>query len=662
MSGPSTGPSYDFKKIYQASNKLVANNDSGMPPVQRGLDNLFKRTQSLKANAVAAESARDKGRILLSQNGIDIEKLNRTVNEIDLKPTYQPLEEIKTTDIASFLRHQHHMIIVSAIEEAKKDTIHQFERDYVNHLEATWEKERQDIRLRAGQQQWREGYDKNPLRAPPENTVHMQVLQTTNSRKQPSAMNRKMLRYASELSNLNKSGKNSATYNVVQQFKKIASSLEPSTQYQRHGDVVDCWELLRQCTAQGTIHMEPQQPQLLAGSRRFLEDQFLRVVTQYVDDVGKDKLERSGEPGTLSYVKSYLDLLNTKDPWAQVFFCIRAGDLKAAAEASKYENLDFHRYIEEYKNNKNSCPEPTRNAIAEMYAGLHARSKSVYQAAVYKIIGQLADQRQGSDHRDHLPINSLFQTIQDYMWHKLCMVSPIGQSNNAYTLEMLQDQVMSHGRQPDAPLKKNPLIYFQVLVMSQLFAQAVYFLMKVDLYAVEAVHFAIALDQYKLLKYPPGRDMQGADILFQTQDNTGRTRDFLNFTALIKSYVKSFAKSDVQDALQYHLIHDNPDVRFNCIKDLVIETGEFDLLLGSCSDDGTIQKGIIAQHNYTTEPDLLRVIDLAANTCETHYGEYEQAVSLFYLLAVSESIKAESEGSKEHAVRNVCEHVTVCGG
>ncbi len=57
---------------------------------------------------------------LLAGKGYDAEKLSRTLNSINLKTTFEPLEPLAEADIEGYLRHEHDMIILTAIEESKK--------------------------------------------------------------------------------------------------------------------------------------------------------------------------------------------------------------------------------------------------------------------------------------------------------------------------------------------------------------------------------------------------------------------------------------------------------------------------------------------------------------------------------------------------------------
>jgi nuclear pore complex protein Nup93 len=60
---------------------------------------------------------------LLSGSGVDAEKLSRNLHAIDLKSTFEPIQTITDTDIDAYLKHEHNLIILTAIEEAKKEVV-----------------------------------------------------------------------------------------------------------------------------------------------------------------------------------------------------------------------------------------------------------------------------------------------------------------------------------------------------------------------------------------------------------------------------------------------------------------------------------------------------------------------------------------------------------
>jgi nuclear pore complex protein Nup93 len=64
--------------------------------------------------------------ILLASRGVDPERLTKTLSSIDLKATFEPLEPIAETDLESYLKHEHELIILTAIEESKRDVRENF--------------------------------------------------------------------------------------------------------------------------------------------------------------------------------------------------------------------------------------------------------------------------------------------------------------------------------------------------------------------------------------------------------------------------------------------------------------------------------------------------------------------------------------------------------
>jgi nuclear pore complex protein Nup93 len=59
--------------------------------------------------------------ILLASRGVDPEKLRKILTTIDLKTAYEPLEPIEETDVEGYLKHEQELIILTAIEESKRD-------------------------------------------------------------------------------------------------------------------------------------------------------------------------------------------------------------------------------------------------------------------------------------------------------------------------------------------------------------------------------------------------------------------------------------------------------------------------------------------------------------------------------------------------------------
>jgi hypothetical protein len=58
---------------------------------------------------------------LLSKKGFDTEKLQVQLSRVELKDTFEPVEPLHETDLEGYLQHEHEMLLLTAIEEAKKE-------------------------------------------------------------------------------------------------------------------------------------------------------------------------------------------------------------------------------------------------------------------------------------------------------------------------------------------------------------------------------------------------------------------------------------------------------------------------------------------------------------------------------------------------------------
>lgn len=152
-------------------------------------------------------------------------------------------------------------------------------------------------------------------------------------------------------------------------------------------------------------------------------------------------------------------------------------------------------------------------------------------------------------------------------------------------------------------------------------------------YQPDAVHFAIALAYYGLLRIPskaktPDVELRTPHFAFHSypktaltplplpviliKDGAGDDIAHLNFARLLHRYTRAFVQSDVQEALQYlYLICLNADLPsptsteqitlcHDYIRELVMETRKYAELLGDVRNDGTK----IVRRYYIPPPQL----------------------------------------------------------
>lgn len=107
----------DIKEIEAKSENLLPTSDTG---VQKSLESVFDQSKKLSQKITRIQADVTKGDFFLAQRKFDVENYRKILSTIDLKTAFEPLEPLSETDIEGFLKHEHNMIIKTAIEEAKK--------------------------------------------------------------------------------------------------------------------------------------------------------------------------------------------------------------------------------------------------------------------------------------------------------------------------------------------------------------------------------------------------------------------------------------------------------------------------------------------------------------------------------------------------------------
>lgn len=117
------------------------------------------------------------------------------------------------------------------------------------------------------------------------------------------------------------------------------------------------------------------------------------------------------------------------------------------------------------------------------------------------------------------------------------------------------------------------------------------------------------------------------------KDPTGVRR--LNFARLVISYTRKFALTDPRETLQYFYLlkgmkgPQDQDLFSACLSELVMESREFEMLLGKILPDGSRKPGCIDKFQRDTS----EIISFVAAEAEAK-GLYEDAVRLYDLARV----------------------------
>ena len=394
---------------------------------------------------------------------------------------------------------------------------------------------------------------------------------------------------------------------------------------------------------------------LIKGAKTFLEQQYIRLMKTQIANYPMQAMV-GPIPSMIDTIKAFLrvkyregwpielELYDEIPIWGIIYFSIRTGHIDIALQYaqsipdSKLGN--FVNYLSDYYHNDGKLQEQKWNEIQREYKIYLSTNRNnttcdPYKLIVYNIIGRCE-------------VNKSFSTIcnttQDFMWLKLTLVRetddilPVQFQHCDYPLSKLQNVILEYGPDHFSKNGRNPLLYVHVLLLSLQFERAIQYLSSIDFYTVEVIHFALSLYHYGLLLSP-------SDLSTITTTNTNDITT-IDFVRMLRLYVSNFQHTNTIEAVYYYsLLKDTPitilpnntqqdtsttiynyypttvTVKDVCLKDLLIETHEYELLLGN-----GIRNGILDDLFGKERTQL--IIELAAIETEQQ-GKYEDAVLLF---------------------------------
>ena len=368
----------------------------------------------------------------------------------------------------------------------------------------------------------------------------------------PTAQNNRFTRekqtkYAEEVQTLNQARLQELPYPVLQGFLKVESERLGDSP----GQLIDAYKALIEITKEkrdpGTFK-NPEVPKerqfaddyldenpnsakaisirkrILDGSRRCLEKAFFE---QLESTVSKNPMEAKigGVPTTVNKVRAYIRMMETRKElvpgsaelqrlgddycWAFIFFLLRCGLVKEAADyvtsnSSAFRALDrnFITYITSYASSPDRrMPRQIQDRINAEY---QQRSRIApedsldpYRMACYKVIGRCELSK--------MRIDIISQGIEDWIWLQFCLAREVNRveesAGEVHGLEEVRDTLREIGQRYFSKGSEGMGgygTYFFLQILGGMFEQAVAYLYTISY--VPAVHFAIALDFYGLLR------------------------------------------------------------------------------------------------------------------------------------------------------------------
>ena len=409
---------------------------------------------------------------------------------------------------------------------------------------------------------------------------------------------------------------------------------------------------------------------ILQGGARSLEKLKFREMEEFISKNPREA-NLGGIPNVLSKVKAYVRLqaarknlagdnvdlqeINSEYIWAIIFNLLRTGHVQEAAEyvssnITAFRTIDrnFSTYLSEYANSSERRLEPqTQSRINAEYNQRHrnAPENSIdpYRMACYKIIG-----RCDLKVRQFEGISAV--SLPDFMWLQLTLARESSRvddnQHESYGLNEAQSLIREVGdrhfssKSGAGDIGSSWSSFVLFLMVFGMFEEAVSYLYTYSY--VDGVHLAIALDYYGLLRVS-NPETAGDDFM----GNTTRGKSQINFGRMLGYYTRDFRAADVGAAVDYlTLICLNKDLQdplgssqvqlcHEALRELVLESREYALLLGDIRPDGQRATGLIEERmaliGLDATDEFMRTITIHAASIADDNGRITDAVLLYHL-------------------------------
>ncbi|EGY17537.1 hypothetical protein VD0002_g7728 [Verticillium dahliae] len=416
---------------------------------------------------------------------------------------------------------------------------------------------------------------------------------------------------------------------------------------------------------------------ILSGANSFLEKQFLHEVESLIAKYPHEA-NLGGRPDIVSKIKAYIrlrsarkdlvpdntELQQVKDQyvWAIVFYLLRSGHVSEAARfvndnATAFRSIDrtFQSYLNGYaasddRRLKRNLQDRCNAEYVQRVRNAPENSIDPFRMACYKIIGRCDLNNRNLD--------GLNTDINDWIWLQFNLAREGDRSvevaSEAYGLAEVQSSIKEIGAKHFPKTSSEDSsgsfgMFFYLQILSGMFEEAIAYLYPFSY--VDAVHFAIALEYYGLLR-PSDPYMATSDL------RSLNSRDLvqINFGRMLGFYTKDFRAADVVSAVDYLTLvclnmdlpgeagRRNANLCWEALRELVLETREFSKLIGDIRPDGQRIRGIIEERGsligLTEENDFINTVTIQAASFAEENGRTTDAVLLYHLAGEYDTVVA----------------------
>lgn len=633
----------ELSSLVQAAEQLASQLDDGslgeLPRVERNLRQIMEASNQLWIRTSQSGGQENQGAALLGSVGLDLPRVAHKLDVLSTISNFEPLEPIRETDIKGFLKNERENAILAVIEETRRMSFNHAQQMYWDSVKSEWEKEKQQI-LSALTESGDELLD-----------ISLPIAEMTSGGMLPissrSVLDHQEMAYVKAVMEYNdQTLKGGIKPSLAEKFSQTAQAFNDQ-------NISDIWDMVRMMVdvpvkISGDNILKSRgsaliQKAFMNQGRRYLEDRYKSYIRQTVySNLGAAKL--GGIPGTLPLVRSFVSarqisrttgledgFVDGEPVWPLIFYCLRCGDINAALQASKQAGAvvsEFTRLLEEliHSGDRNLSPSMETNAKL-MYKKMIRTSTDPYKRASYCVVAAC------DVNDDHTEVA---QSTDDYLWIKLCQLKEDelaghDSSHERVTYSQFQSLVLEEYGERHFKAYQEPFLYFEVLFLTGQFEAAIDFFSRIERLRCHAVHVALALFESQFLALPS--NVQSPLLSKENSDKPSMRR--LNIARLVMLYTRKFEATDPKEALHYFYFlrgikGSKGDSLFTaCVSELVLESRNFDLLLGRLEPDGTRTQGFL-NHFKGTQVDTQKIIELVARDSEAK-GLHEDAVHLYEL-------------------------------
>ncbi|QGN18422.1 nucleoporin NIC96 [Kluyveromyces marxianus] len=632
-----------FNELLETSKNLPSTS-SDLGPILLSVNEMKKRAQEMR-KTIPHESNHTKAHYLLAGSGLGIHEIENSLNNLkasELLSEQRVAQGYNDGDLDTYLNIRKDENILSAIEQSLSLAAKDFDNFVNQNFNLDWKQRKDEVRESFGilikKRQDTSNYDTKNLAPLDPNSGSFwgkpgRGLLDGDSRlnvNENYIVREKFEKYARIIYRLNNARQShSGDFELAKEFISTFQNTTDS----KYRQLLEGWEIIDNAKGKSSV---------VDSSKKYLERQFLN----YVDNL-YSKNPSEGLPTNVNKIRAFIDMklktgkntwkfnnltiVNGIPVWALVFYLLRAGLPQDALEVVVNNKLSFKKVEQSFLTYFKAYVTSSDNRLPQEFVSrLHteynqhiknALDSDPFRLAVYKIIGRCDLTRKN--------ISAITLSVEDWLWVHLMLIKDDMDVDDPvyerYTLNDFQNTMVSYGE------SRFNNYYLQVLLLSGQYELAVQYAYKIS--EMDAVHLSIGLAYYNMLHVSTYKE----DELISVTD--GQTQ--LNFVKVLGNYTKSFKYSDPRIAVEYLILialsnqSEQIELAYEALRELILETKEFTILLGKVNAEGIRIPGIVEERQSLLQLQdqkdfLYKITEQAARRADEE-GRVQDSLLLYQL-------------------------------